>query len=279
MSYLFSTREIGDYRISVFQDEDAGCPCLDCDFAGLYIWGSAHSSAGNISRYCNYKELFGEYDNGCHSMREALQELVCKYVSQRSLIAYIKKGNLGTVTMWYERGFNEWVFNGRDGDGHLQWWATFTPGNMKEEDIRYDITRDMSVDELAQIIRDLAGSIVFYEWHSTGYCQGDYVSGFAWCDKARFAKFVDTDTRKWRERILRLFESETRDIGMFLWGDVKGYVLERKVPYRKIFADADRPSELSCDWEEVDSCWGFYMDTEELIDEVVKEHGLTKNIA
>ena len=28
MSYLFKQEEIGDYRISIYQDEYAECPCL-----------------------------------------------------------------------------------------------------------------------------------------------------------------------------------------------------------------------------------------------------------
>lgn len=27
MSYEFAKKEIGDYRITIFQDEDADCPC------------------------------------------------------------------------------------------------------------------------------------------------------------------------------------------------------------------------------------------------------------
>lgn len=27
-------------------------------------------------------------------------------------------------------------------------------------------------------------------------------------------------------------------------------------------------------WEEVDSCWGYYMETDELIEEIMKEHNL-----
>lgn len=28
------------------------------------------------------------------------------------------------------------------------------------------------------------------------------------------------------------------------------------------------------EWEEVDSCWGYYMETDELIEEIMKEHNL-----
>ena len=58
------------------------------------------------------------------------------------------------------------------------------------------------------------------------------------------------------------FEDEVKCIGLWMWGDVKGYVLEKKRPYDD-------------DWEEIDSCWGeYYEDAEDLIEEVIKEHGL-----
>ena len=37
MSYEFAKKEIGDYRITVFQDEDAESPCSAWDLAGVYL--------------------------------------------------------------------------------------------------------------------------------------------------------------------------------------------------------------------------------------------------
>ena len=38
MSYEFAKKEIGDYRITIYQDEDAECPCTEWDLAGVYLW-------------------------------------------------------------------------------------------------------------------------------------------------------------------------------------------------------------------------------------------------
>ena len=51
-----------------------------------------------------------------------------------------------------------------------------------------------------------------------------------------------------------------------MWGDVKGYVLEKKVKFVKKYKGEE--------WEEVDSCWDYYMETDELIEEIMKEHNL-----
>jgi len=63
-------------------------------------------------------------------------------------------------------------------------------------------------------------------------------------------------------------------IGMWMWGDVKGFVLEKKVPFTKCFHDDAREDEDDFEWEQVDSCWGYYMNTDELIEEVISEHHL-----
>ena len=38
MSYEFAKKEIGDYRITIYQDDDAECPCSAWDLAGVYFW-------------------------------------------------------------------------------------------------------------------------------------------------------------------------------------------------------------------------------------------------
>ena len=37
--------------------------------------------------------------------------------------------------------------------------------------------------------------------------------------------------------------------------------------------------EYDYDWEEVDSCWGYYCDKDELIKEVIEEHQLQPSVA
>ena len=54
-----------------------------------------------------------------------------------------------------------------------------------------------------------------------------------------------------------------------MWGDVKGYVLEKKRPYD------DGDTSDSYDWEQIDSCWGeYYEDSDELIKDALEENGI-----
>lgn len=85
---------------------------------------------------------------------------------------------------------------------------------------------------------------------------------------------VSNNTSDWKTQIDKLIDDEVKYIGMWMWGDVKGYVLEKKVKFVKKYKDESREDEEGEEWEEVDSCWGCYMETDELIEEIMKEHNL-----
>lgn len=50
MSYEFAKKEIGDYRITIYQDEDAECPCTEWDLVGVYFWDYS-SITKSLKRY------------------------------------------------------------------------------------------------------------------------------------------------------------------------------------------------------------------------------------
>lgn len=85
---------------------------------------------------------------------------------------------------------------------------------------------------------------------------------------------VSDNTSDWKTQIDKLIDGEVGTIGMWMWGDVKGYVLEEKVKFVKKYEDESREDEEEEEWEDVDSCWGCYMETDELIEEIMKEHNL-----
>lgn len=47
-------------------------------------------------------------------------------------------------------------------------------------------------------------------------------------------------------------------------------------PFSKmmLIGDESREDEEEEEWEEIDSCWGYYMETDELIEEIMEEHNL-----
>ena len=265
MSYEFAKKEIGDYRITVFQDEDAESPCTDCDLAGVYFWDYPNYGYNRkLSCYCS-REV------GAENAEDALKELVCKYVSQKKIIDYINSENVDSFRMRYDKSDRMWYLENLY-DGKWYEHDRFSPYDVKNERCTDDLCDILEEDDFTYLLQDCK-DIAFYEWSSRGYCQGDYVSGYAYCDKERFKKMVDTNTKNWRKRALDLFEGEVNDIGMWMWGDVKGYVLEKKRQFTKLYDDEDTSE--SYDWEQIDSCGGeYYEDADDLIEDVIKEYGL-----
>lgn len=270
MSYEFAKKEIGDYRITIYQDENAECPCSAWDLAGVYLW----EYSGRLNSACNWEEVLGD---SSYSLEEALRVLVCEYVPQKKIIKYINSiFHCDHLCLEYDKSCHMWSFERktRYSIGKNEWYniRDFTPNELKNEDVRDELTEELEKDDFINLLEDCK-DIAFYEWSSSGYSQGDYIEGIAYCDKERFEKMVDTNTKNWKNRAIEQFESEVKDIGLWMWGNVKSYVLEKKRPYTKLYEDGK--SSDSYEWEHIESCYGEYFeDADDLIEEVIKEHGL-----
>ena len=274
MSYEFAKKEIGDYRITIYQDEGAECPCSAWDLAGVYLWEYTNCGSGRLSNGCNWDEIYDrKYDTNNHSLQDALRELVYKYVPQNRLVKYLKSSKHRSAKLSYDRSSHVWELDYYDSREAYKTSVELTTDEIKNYDMRAEMIEPMNNEDLIWLLDDIAYEIVIYEWSSTGYCQGDYVEGVAYCDKERFEKMVDMNTKNWKNRAIELFESEVNDIGMWMWGDVKGFVLEKKRYYTKMYGDGETSD--SYDWEEIDSCWGeYYEDSDELIKDALEENGI-----
>ena len=100
------------------------------------------------------------------------------------------------------------------------------------------------------------------------------IKGIAYVTKEKYDNEVCNKEGDWKEDCAKIIDNEVKSIGMWMWGDVKGYVLEKKVAFTKKYKDESREDEDCEEWEEVDSCWGCYEETDELIKEVMIENGL-----
>lgn len=272
---LIDAKEIGDYRIKIYYDIDAMCPCINWDMAACFLWES--DRIHRLSDVCHWKEVFGKHVDNHYFLEDALHQLISDHVKWKDLLNYFKKGKIDGYRMRYDNSakmwYLEWYNNSRNS---YQESMSIEPSDLYTYDYTDEFIEDLDTAELLQILTDLGKDIFVKEWTTSGYSQGDYVEGVAFCTKERYAKMVNTDTTDWKTKINELIDSEVEEIGMWMWGDVKGYVLEKKVPYTKQYHDDDREDEEDFDWEETGSCWGYYMETDELIEEVISEYGLNK---
>lgn len=260
---LITTKEVGNYRIKIYYDTDSICPCESWDMAACFLWECIYSP--RLQDVCDWREVFGKYGDSRHSLIDALHKLISEYVKWKDLLNYFKKGKIDGCRLRYDNHDKMWYYKEI---------FSISPSDLHTYDYTYEFIEDLGCEELIQILSDLGKDIFVKEWSTTGYSQRDYVKGIAFCTKERYTKMVSNNTSDWKTQIDKLIDDEVKSIGMWMRGDVKGYVLEKKVKFVKKYEDESRENEEGEEWEEVDSCWDCYMETDELIEEIMEEHNL-----
>lgn len=277
--YYIERKEIGDYRISIYPDYDAECPVTNWDMGACYIFEHLEHGRYELCSDCDWKEWVSNIRE--ESVESILQRIAAKVVTQEDIIKYYKAGKVENVRFRYDRHERQWKLeykpSWRGANADWQSEIDIDPSDLKAYDYRMELLEPMDEDDYVALIQECVKDFVLETWSSSGYCQGDDIRGIAYTTKERFDKYCGFNPQKyktWQEQALEVIDAEVKEIGMWAWGDVKGYVLEKKVSFTKVYNDDDRDDEQDVEWEEVDSCWGFFLETEELIDEVICEHGL-----
>lgn len=281
MEYL-ERKEIGDYRITIFPDEDALCPMTDWDLAGLYLF---EYERGGLHSECNWSQVFGKYGDSKHTLREAMRVLIEEHCSFTAVVDYIRKGNIDGVRLRYERSEHMWkleVYEYCWKSGKWDLVEDIPPTDLRAKEWCYfeNLFEYLSKRTLMDILRQCAPNLYVDWWGSRGYCQGDSIDGIVFCTKERFDEMCGRTDKPWRECMPSIVEGEVDCIGKWAWGDVKGFMLERKVTFTKVYDDPEREPKPDYEWEFVDSCWGYYTDSaDELIREVMAEHNIKEEVA
>lgn len=272
---LIETQEIGDYRIKVYYDDCAECPITNCDMGANYIYEYLERGRYWLSRDCDWDKWVS---NPCeHSLANIFQCIAAKVVKQQDIVNYYKTGKIENTRFIYNRSARQWELQTRwNRNAEWQTELEVEPSDFKTYDYSMEILEPLEEEELVALIEDCAKDFVIKTWESSGYCQGDHIRGIAYMSKARYDKYVGGNGKDWKEHALEVIDAEVKEIEMWAWGDVKGFVLEKKVPYTKQYHDAEREDEEDFDWEEVGSCWGYYMETDELIQNVISKYQLKK---
>lgn len=106
------------------------------------------------------------------------------------------------------------------------------------------------------------GSISFYHEFSTDS------EGICWLEKDEFLKYSGCEEDYWNGKTLDEIEWLLDELKAWGDGDVYGFVVEDciKSEVHKEYTNVDRDDECyeHEDWEESDSCWGFYGELDEM---------------
>lgn len=282
MENYVARKEIGDYRITIYYDDSPSNPMKDWDLVGCYLF--EYNRLHRLSDLCNWEEVWGKHSDCNHSMEETLRAMVKEYCDFDLFVRYIKSQEVENVRLCYDRSTRLWKLE------VYGYWAFSKEWDLVDEYEPKDLnTKDMYLfsnlleyfgkDTLLELLQHCGKNIYVTEWGTTGYSQGDYVNGIAFVTKERYDEQCGRTDISWKDAAQKCIDGEVKCIGKWMWGDVLGFCLEKKVHFTKMYHGCDRPDEEDYEWEEVDSCWGFDMDSDELIAEVMAEHDIKEDIA
>ena len=118
------------------------------------------------------------------------------------------------------------------------------------------------------------GDISFYHEFSTDS------EGICWLEKDEFLKYSGCKEEDWKEKSLDEIEFLLDELKSWGDGDVYGFVVEDAIRIQgiKTYYNGEREDEpyIDTQWEESDSCWGFYGDIDKIENDMFEEAGLNK---
>lgn len=104
--------------------------------------------------------------------------------------------------------------------------------------------------------------------------------GICWLEKDEFLKYSGCKEEYWKEKSLDEIEFLLDELEAWGDNDVYGFVVEDcvKSVIHKEYTNSDRDDECyeHEDWEETDSCWGYYGDIDKVEGWIFEEFGLNK---
>ena len=170
----------------------------------------------------------------------------------------MRRWELKEYTKWYGEKEYEWKdaewFDGRKDDIDL--------GTLVESCL------DSTIDELQYFkywtdgIKMMSYSFGYYgevSFHDEVFCDSE---GICWLEKNEFLKYSGCKEEYWQSKSLTDIEWLISELKAWGNGDVYGFVAEEKVlsKIHKEYTNVERDDEdyEEEEWEETDSCWGFY---------------------
>lgn len=280
-------------RVTICRDENADNPRYNTD-EPLHCkdWSRGYS-------IMNKSERESKSDDACKLIRY----LLARYGDNKKIIKLLKDNYRDNGHDRYENGLSydrsrkEWVvyswqpsWKDYSGEIHEAHWAeewSFNT-NIYAVDI-YNIA-DVLSDEQIDVLCDLKywtdgvkiasygfgyyGDISFYDSFSTDS------EGICWLEKDEFLKYSGCEEECWKSKTLREIEFLTDEIEA--WGDneVYGFIVEKAIRTQKmkIYLDGEREDEsyIETEWEEENSCWGFYGELSKSEEWILNESGFKK---
>ena len=283
----------GSQRISFYREDYAENP-RDTTDEPLHCedWSSGYSIMDKQER-----------ENKSENAAKLIQYLLARYGDNKKIIKLLKDNYKSSEHDRYENGLSydrsrkEWIVwswqpSWKDYQGNVyeaQWseeWAFCT--NIYDVDIYNiaDILSDEQIDKLCDGKYWTDGiKIMSYDFGYNGeisFCHefSTDSEGICWLEKDEFLKYSGCQKEYWNGKSLDEIEWLLDEMKAWNEGEVYGFVVEDAVRIQgiKTYYNGEREDEpyIDTQWEESDSCWGFYGEFDESLDWMFEHAGLNK---
>lgn len=241
-----------------------------------------------------------ERQNKSRNARALLEYFLAKYGDSKKMLAELKNNYKKDSpesydnALAYDRREQEWRLYmwqpaHKAYDGHLivSEWEWQTGWGLRFEDLDMGEIVEYLSDET---IMDFAGRYLNdkIKMMSYGFGYNGDVSfyndiqmapdGIAWLEKDEFLKYSGLTEDKWNGKSLREIEWLLDELEAWSEGEVYGYEVEHKkaVKVTEEYEDGTKNEYERVDWEETDSCYGFYGKWNKVEDWILSEAGFKK---
>ena len=284
----------GSQRISFYRDEYADNP-RDTTDEPLHCedWSRDYS-------IMNKHERETKSDNACKRIRYMLE----RYGNTKEIFnvlfenAKSDKHDEGDNALVYDKSRHEWILNywngswkDYNGEIHGNYWSEEASFCCKIKDLTaWDVASYLS-DEQIDIFADKRyftdgikiGSYSFGYYGGISFSDSFSMDseGICWLEKDEFLKYSGCSEEYWKDKSLDEIEFLLDELKAWGDNDVYGFVVEDAVRIQgiKTYYNGEREDEpyIDTQWEETDSCWGYYGDIDEVKISMFDQAGLDIN--
>ena len=289
MTQEFEKRYIskdGKRRITIYREEYADNPRDNTD-EPLHCCDWSNKYSIKVNNDPSYSDA-----------RSLLNQMIVWYGKRDKIIGMLiengKHMTDGKMTcdnsLVYDRKMKRWVLMefGRAFDSKEFKWeeAEYFDGRKDDIDLGtlIEACLDSTIDELCYFkywtdgIKMCSYGFGYYgevSFNDEVSCDSE---GIAWLDKDEFLKYSGCDPKsRWDGKTLKEIEWLTDELERYGDGDVYGFKYEQavKVITNKRYPNGehDDSEEETIEWDEKDSCWGFYEELDKMLECVIDHVG------
>ena len=239
----------------------------------------------------NYS-ITNKVDPSYSDARSLINQMLVWYGKREVIIDALCKG-IENNRLEYNRSARRWELKEYVkfySEKEYKWYdAEWFDGRKDEIDLCLLVEKclDSTIDELCNEkywtdgIKMMSYSFGYYGGMSFSHWFSTDSEGIAWLEKDEFLKYSGNGEDYWKDNDCYDIEKGMIE-ELEAWGnnDVYGFVVEDciKSVIHKEYTNSDRDDECyeHEDWEESDSCWGFYGELDKRINDMFENAGLNK---